>query len=222
MIILLSVCILYLNCCVNNLQNVTTSTMLTTNPDVNTNEAIKNPFFFQDNVLKVKYKARFTFPSKEIFPNEIDLLIIKVLNFENGTLYKLKINCNEDFGNQTYYDFSDRFNLGYFYVQKDKILLIKDSALDIDELKTEADILNKYKVVCQDEELKDKFKKNQKAWHEYILVDDNKREYYGYNNQIETGYYEKFVWEYGKGLVEYKSGFGAEREDIWLQLIIID
>ena len=40
--------------------------------------------------------------------------------------------------------------------------------------------------------------------------------YRSYNDLTETGYYERFVWEKGKGLIEYKSGFGAERDRIYL------
>lgn len=60
---------------------------------------------------------------------------------------------------------------------------------------------------------------NERGWHEYISVEDNKSEYHGYNSLIETGYYECFVWEIGKGLIEYKSGYGAGSDAIEVYLI---
>ena len=36
------------------------------------------------------------------------------------------------------------------------------------------------------------------------------------NGLIETGYYESFVWEKNSGLIEYRSGFGAQAGEIYL------
>jgi aminopeptidase C len=52
-----------------------------------------------------------------------------------------------------------------------------------------------------------------------FLSNDKQREYHSYNNLTGTGFYEQFIWEDAKGLVTYKSGFGAEKNDIELQLI---
>ena len=146
-------------------------------------------------------------------------MITKVLSFENGTLYELKIDYSEDFPCRDYPE-RDRLHLGYFYVQKDRILMIKKPNIVLENLKIEADILDKkYTIVCHDKGMKDKSEKNDKGWHERILINGNKREYYLSNTQVETGYYERFIWEEEKGLVEYKSGWGAESCDIWLQNI---
>lgn len=58
--------------------------------------------------------------------------------------------------------------------------------------------------------------KEEKGWHEEIMVEGTVCTYRSYNDLTETGYYERFVWEKGKGLIEYKSGFGAERDRIYL------
>ena len=217
LIVLLSICSLYLNCCFNNSQDVTPLSNLSTTTE---KETIVNRFFFQNNESRVRYKLRLT-PAIPSIPNEVDLLITKVSNFENGTLYELRIDCSEDFPCRNYPE-RDRFHLGYFYVQKDRILMIRKPNINLGNLKTGADILNnKYTIVCHDEGMEDKLEKNEKGWHERILINGNKREYYLSNTQVETGYYERFIWEEGKGLVEYKSGLGAESCDIWLQNIAI-
>lgn len=72
--------------------------------------------------------------------------------------------------------------------------------------------------VKQDEATKDALGKDNKGWHQYIAANGNKREYHSYNNLVETGFYESFVWEKNRGLIKYRSGFGAERDSIDLEL----
>ncbi len=176
---------------------------------------VNNPFFFNNGEQKLNYNARFTFAGLD-FPEEIEVLVTEVLSYENGIMYELKIDYDEDF-NGRHYDGWDRLHLGYFYVQKDKIYLIQDQN-EFENIKIEADIINNGVVVCQEEEKKDILKEDESGWHEYIVVNDNRREYHSYNSLTETGFYKTIIWEEGKGLVEYKCGFGAEKDDIELSL----
>ncbi len=57
------------------------------------------------------------------------------------------------------------------------------------------------------------------GFHHYIDVENDEIIYHSYNNLTETGYYETFVWKIGVGLIQYKSGFGAERESIKLDIV---
>ena len=57
-----------------------------------------------------------------------------------------------------------------------------------------------------------------KGWHESITVNGDICEYRSYNDLTETGYYEGFLWEKGKGMLEYRSGVGAEMDGIELQI----
>lgn len=83
---------------------------------------------------------------------------------------------------------------------------------------------NKYpgirRVICQEEELKDSLDEDQKGEHEYISINENQRQrqYHSYNNLVESGFYEAFVWEQNRGLVSYWSGFGAAKDGIELYL----
>ena len=88
----------------------------------------------------------------------------------------------------------------------------------LNEITSEEDILSRGKIVCQDEELKDSLDENQKGEHEYMLLDKNQRQYHSYNNLVESGFYETFVWEQNMGLVSYRSGFGAEKDAIEIYL----
>lgn len=71
-------------------------------------------------------------------------------------------------------------------------------------------------IVCQDIDIKDSIEEGALGWHHYLEVKGNERVYHSYNNQIETGFYESFIWEKNIGLISYESGYGAERDSIVL------
>jgi hypothetical protein len=114
---------------------------------------------------------------------------------------------------------NERLSLGYFYVQKDKIYKIQPTNENLSKLKTNEELQNDSVIVCQDKEIKDTLGKDEPGFHHYLEVNGDKREYHSYINQVSTGYYESFTWEKGKGLVNYRSGYGAEKDSIELQLI---
>ena len=49
-----------------------------------------------------------------------------------------------------------------------------------------------------------------------ITLKDNICVYKYTNGLVETGYYECFIWEKDVGLIEYRSGFGAQSQEIYL------
>jgi hypothetical protein len=114
--------------------------------------------------------------------------------------------------------FSERLNLGYFYVQKNRIYRIDPTEENLNRLKTSEELPNDSVIVCQDKDIKDTLSKDEQGWHQYLTVNGNKQEFHSYNDQVTTGYYESFIWEKNKGLINYRSGFGAERDGIELQL----
>ena len=71
-------------------------------------------------------------------------------------------------------------------------------------------------LVCREAEMPDVLE--EEGWHEYIEENGDRREYHGYGTWGSTNYYEHFVWEWGKGLVAYRSGYGAESYGIELHL----
>lgn len=174
-----------------------------------------NVYFFPDENL-VTYKTRFTFPEASSLPEEIILSVNEVLRLEQGVLYEMMIQYNGNFPGRVYYDW-DRFHLGYFYVQEDLIILLRGNNI-LNQITSEEDIFAKGDIVCQDVELKDSLSDDQKGEHKYITIDDKQCKYQSYNNHIESGFYETFVWEENIGLVMYRSGFGAEKDGIELYL----
>ena len=166
-------------------------------------------FFFKDNVSQLNYKGSFLFDDD--LEKDVKMHISEVANLKYGKLYELKLDAIEGIPN-------DRLNLGYFYVQKDKIYKIQPTEENLSKLKTSEELPNDSVIVCQNKEIKDTLSEDESGWHHYMELNGNKREYHSYNNKVETGYYESFIWEKNKGLINYRSGYGAESDSIELQL----
>lgn len=171
---------------------------------------VSNSFFFKNNDSKLNYKGKFLFD--DIVEKDVKLNVNELVNLKYGKLYELKLDSVEGVPNE-------RLSLGYFYVQKDKIYKIEPTNENLSKLKTSEELPNDSVIVCQDEEIKDTLDKGKPGFHHYLELNGDKREFHSYNNQVSTGYYESFTWEKGKGLINYRSGFGAERNSIELQLI---
>ena len=103
-------------------------------------------------------------------------------------------------------------------VQKDKIYKIEYTKENIDIMRKEEKIPTGSNIVCQEEEIKDNMKQKQKGFHQYLLVQGDSREYHSYNDKVESGYFETYIWERDIGLKYYKSGYGAEKNLVELQL----
>lgn len=168
---------------------------------------LNNSYFFSDDTASCTYEG-FVFWHVPEESEEIVLSVTKVQSFEEGNLYELVINTE---GSSEDRLGIDRSRLDFFLVLGDDIYLIDDGTakdLTIDKIKS------KGKLVCSQTEKEASLKDNEPGWHECIIAEGNIREYHGYNNMAETGYYESFIWEYGKGLVGYRSGYGAEADAI--------
>lgn len=179
-------------------------------------EASGNQFFFKSAVSEAEYRGKFMF--RGVVEKDVKVLVEEVAELKLGKLYELKLDSSA--GSIEGIP-QERLSLGHFYVMADKIYRIDPTEENIARFK-ETEALpdeNSGVVVCQDDEMKDALAADERGWHHYITVDGDRREYHSYNNLAGTGYYESFTWEKGKGLVSYRSGYGAERDAIELQAV---
>ncbi|MEW5758603.1 MAG: hypothetical protein AB1755_03915 [Candidatus Omnitrophota bacterium] len=175
-------------------------------------EITGNPFFLKNNISNLNYKGKFLFDC--IVEKDVKLNINEAAKLKYGKLYELKLDRIEGIP-------EERLRLGYFYVQPDKIYKIEPTEKNLDRLKAGGEAPNYSLIVCQDKEIKDTLSKNEPGFHSCLEINGHKREYRSYNNQVSTGYYESFTWEKDKGLISYRSGYGANKDFIELQLIDI-
>lgn len=175
---------------------------------------VENPFFFSDSSAKPRYEVS----SDILLKEEVELLILENRRLEHGTIYELRIDCDEDFLARYYFDYWDRCCLGYLYVDAEKIYFLGFTEEDAETYETEEDILEKGVIVCQEEERQDALEPEEKGWHEYVSADGDRREYHGFATWGDTNFYMHFFWEREVGLVEYTTGWGAGRNNITLML----
>jgi len=169
-----------------------------------------NQFFFGNLETAVAYNGKFSF-SEEGISMEVSLHINFIQSLQNGSLYKIICDPVADVP-------SERLNLGYFYVEKDKIYSIDDPTMEKIKSVTETNLKKSGIIVCQSTAIPDPLNSNTEGFHHYVDVTGDIVEYHSYNNSVETGFYESFTWEKGIGLTSYNSGFGAGSEEINLEL----
>ena len=175
----------------------------------------ENGYFFPAGTISCTYSVKTSMDSLSCM-KQVELTVTEIRTFEDGTLYELKCEANESV--------TDRYGvsvlyLGLFFVQNDKIYFVRDEAVK-DELADVETITDMGSLVCCEEGKADALSEKERGWHEYILADGDRREYHGYNTLVETGYYETFIWEEGKGLIGYRRGYGAEADALELRMKI--
>ena len=178
---------------------------------------LADSYFFRQGADSRTYMAAFAdfWPQQQ--ENKVVLHITEVQVFEEGTLYKLKIDSDVEAPDTHAGYRGDWRNFGLFYVQGDEIYFIRAEEAK-SEYQTVEEILNDGTLVCNEAGKEDALGEDERGWHEFILADGDRREYHGYSTLVETGYYEHFYWEKGKGLVTYESGYGAEANGIKMNL----
>ena len=145
---------------------------------------------------------------------------IKVAKLKKGILYHLKIEQASDLKIPT-----KRLSLGYFYVQKNRIIRIWEnndyeaqgnvwtlSKKALNRIIKTSEIPKYSAIIWQKKTYKDTLKHDKIDWHQYLKkIQDSpkKRLRYGgyYQYPQHSGYWETFIWEEGTGLIFYQSGY---------------
>ncbi len=174
------------------------------------NKPQSNTFFFKNNITEATYSGTFAF-GEDVQNVDVQLNIEQIAQLKDGAVYELELEPVDGVG-------EERLNLGYFYVQKNTIYKFSASQENLESLKSSGKLPEDSVIVCQEKVLKDNSGEDEPGFHYYIEVDGNKRVYHSYNDMTGTGYFESFTWEKNKGLVSYRSGFGAENDLIELQV----
>lgn len=167
-----------------------------------------NPYFFA-GASSATYHGTFAFPDD--VETDVSLKIEKLAAPQTGTLYHLVLGSVADVP-------ANRLDIGYFFVEPDRIYRVYDAGDDIKKLESNGTVPDGSPVVCQEKALPDALGSAAKGWHQSIKIDGDKRRYESYNDTVDTGYYDNITWERGKGIVHYESGYGAGRDSIELDL----
>ena len=193
-----------------------------------------NSYWNMQGSGKVKFEARAGFydewgdvPALEY---KTKMNFIKIAKLKKGILYHLKIEQASELKIP-----AKRLSLGYFYVQKNRIMRIWEnndyeaqgnvwtlSKKTLNRIIKTCEIPKYSTIVWQKKTYKDTLKHDKIDWHQYLKkIQDSpkKRLRYGgyYQYPQHSGYWETFIWEEGTGLIFYQSGYRDGVECIMLK-----
>lgn len=190
----------------------------------------ENPYFYSQKECFLS--ADIQYVDFEVFitvKGELKLQWLK--EYDNGNLYKLMVEAD---GNITDWLGEERLNI-YFYITEENIYRLWSYAVQNGEviefhnnddlllgtLNTDEKLIENGELVCCMEEKTDELEYLEEGSHVTIVQKEEQITY----NRVDIGasgnreFYESFVWEKGKGLVEYKSGYRVESEILYIENI---
>ncbi|MCM1057129.1 MAG: hypothetical protein NC517_05920 [Firmicutes bacterium] len=174
-------------------------------------------YFFPQEVDSQEYTAVFSGFSGQPEQMKVTVSVTEVQRLEDGVLYELEVDSDEE-GFDRYEEYRGKWwYIGLFFVQGEDIYFIRGEDVQ-NEFRSAEEIQEAGTLVCNEAGKEDSLGEDIKGWHEYIAADGDRREYHAYSDLVETGYYECFIWEAGSGLIEYRSGYGAQSNHIELHL----
>lgn len=205
-----------------------------------------NPYFFRQSLLtaNAKYFSVTEVSEGRQHEETVNAEVSLVKSYEEGDVYKLTIDIISDYFSTWYIQGGEPINM-YFYVTPDKIYLISryvqtepggtahyyfgGDELITEILDTDEKLVNNSLIVCQEEEAEDNTKTEQYSMstnnkkNEHYSISKNGNQIFCYYYQLKANgdllYRDKFLWEKGKGLVVYLTGYGVGDYDIYLDCI---
>ena len=163
----------------------------------------------------------------DLVESAVKLKISFIKAYENGSVYKISIESLD------YYQ-DDRTYI-YLYVTTEQIYRIHAKIMgneevisfynDDERLKeifdTDEKIIAHADIVCQEEEINEDLEQGEEGRYYTVKKTGDQVEgsYLWIKPNGEIGYYEGFTWKENVGLINYYSGYGAQRDIINLNNI---
>lgn len=189
-----------------------------------------NPFFYKNDNVYLNATITYRDLEEEIVRDgTLNMKLVK--NYENGDLFKLSVDDKEKIQECLS---EDRLNV-YFYVTEDEIYRLwsyiyqdeevirfyNDDDLIVKYLDTDDKLIANGELVCCKESVPDKLDWPESGSHVDIIQQNDQVEYdrVDLNANGDRQFYERFIWEKGKGLVEFRSGFRVEADILYIENI---
>ncbi len=139
----------------------------------------------------------------------VPLKVTEEASYEGGNVYSINIIYGDCEG-RYFWDKTDRFNLGMFYVTQDNIYLITD----VEEVPSEDDFLSDGIIVCSEDDSVNTLDGQRIK----IENDADVCKCTISNTLTESGFYCEYDWKKSAGLSYFRSGYGAEGDPIEIHL----
>lgn len=201
----------------------------------------ENPYFFPQNISSMvaymPYIHCWHMYSYYLNETWVELKLYWLKQYDNGCLAKLSIvpfssdmpdYLDENRLNTYFYVTADEiYQVSPYIVQDDELITFyDDDTLLMSILNTDEKLIENGELVCCLEEVEDPLEEGKAGTHTSIARQENQISYsrVDIKQNGDRDYYEKFIWEEGKGLIGYMSGYGRgfldENECVYLDDII--
>jgi len=192
-----------------------------------------NNWFFMNRRVSLTASMEFNYLLYGIKVERTNVNIYRISKMQSGYIYKMHIiqpNFDIEYLNDA------RLNI-YFYVTSNEIYRIwpyvllddelimfyNDDELLLSTLNTETKIIESSELVFSVEDVFSELKGGEEGRHFSIVKEGNVVRYrrFDISPNGQTFFYERFTWEYGRGLIEYASGFRAGRDILYLNDFLV-
>lgn len=182
---------------------------------------VGNPFFFSQETTYLTASI--------VYYEDVEIRTVKrkeiaiqwLKNYEKGNLFKMSIepfenlyNLDESRLNIYFYVTADEIYRLWSYVIQDQELITfyNDDELLMELLDTDEKLIENGELVCCKEDVADELESGEVGTHFSIHHSRSQVEYNRTDVKPngEPDYYESFVWDEGRGLIRYRSGYRAE------------
>ncbi|MBD5546337.1 MAG: hypothetical protein HDQ97_02895 [Lachnospiraceae bacterium] len=191
----------------------------------------QNDYFFHSDKTYLKANAEYFDRITDEYKEEViyaEVYLVK--EYEQGSVYRLAIEpvvgLEYERLNQYFYVTEDRIYRFFPFCYREEgqeVIHFYDDTLFTTFLNTDKKLTEEGVIVCQSEELESSQEEKEKGIYYSISKQDNQI-IYGYSDQTGNGdpyYSESYVWERGKGLTTYTSGYGALRDILYMTEITV-
>lgn len=160
----------------------------------------------EKEIITLSASAKYDGNEEKYIEENINIHIKLIKEYPQGFLYQFELLGLENLK-------ADRICM-HFFVTEDKIYRLNTLYDYSGEALSSDFIMDNSEIVCQESETDNL--KNSSITLNGAQITFSKTET---KNNGEVGFYEWFTWEKGKGMVEYGSGYGAERDVLYITQI---
>ncbi|MBE5910368.1 hypothetical protein [Pseudobutyrivibrio sp.] len=176
----------------------------TEDTDDNLTGSYKDYFFNEENNEYTYNVTEFLYEDV----SDVSVVVKELDSYEDGNVYSVNINY-DDCPGRYYWETSDRFNLGTFYVTDEAIYVLFDRT----DIPTVDEFVESGNIICSAD-----IEQNIDGQKVTITNDGDTCRCLLSNTLTESGFYSEYEWTKGKGLTYFRSGYGAEGDPIEIHL----
>lgn len=187
-----------------------------------------NTYFYKGDEITLSAIAKYDGNEERYVEENIDIQIKLIKEYSQGFLYQFELLGLENMKvNRTniYFFVTDDiiYRLSTLYDDSGEAILYTNKSF-FEYWNSSDIIMDNSEIVCQESVMENFIERD--GYKIESAISSNEEQIMYSKTEIKTngevGFYEWFTWEKGKGMVEYGSGYGAERDIIYISSFVLN